>query len=624
MTGRKDRTGCNNMKHVMRKILCFIQGFMLWMPSYFALAQVGPFTGVADINMGSAQNVTAQTQISVPVNIDLTAVSGFDADALPVTETLGQYRFAISYDGSLLEPVLSNGQIPGGTSLAFTDPVVANVQLDANLSYVLIHASQVTSNTTSGLLNVASIPFLVKGEVGSTANVTLTTFDLRTPLSVIATPDTAVIGGESLNFAVTQAQININAVNTAANDADGDGLPDVWELANGLSPANPADATVDSDGDSFNVLQEYLAATNVNNINDAPQGFAGLSYVLFRDDFADNQYDDRWSIVSETPLSVFSFNEVGGQLNATLQQPTLACNHIKLASLASVDVANAVLQTTLDMPAKGLVKIGLQPYQTLSHRLEVHIDSDLQTAVLQSWENNILTEQTFALTAQDFLSPVNIRLVKNGTDYELYINDLTAAALPNVSLGSNQLQAFFDIESCQVDSGDLNLVVDLLEILLDQDADGLADAIEDPNSNGVVDTGETDPLAADSDSDGLTDGQEDINRNGIVDIGETDPVNADSDGDGFDDGVEVSSGSDPLDGLSTPSINGDVNGDGQVDTADVLTITRIAIGLLTPTAEQTLSGDVAPLVAGLPSPDGEINAADVLVITRKALGLIDF
>jgi hypothetical protein len=34
-------------------------------------------------------------------------------------------------------------------------------------------------------------------------------------------------------------------------DADRDGLPDDWELEHGLSPADPADALADPDGDGI-------------------------------------------------------------------------------------------------------------------------------------------------------------------------------------------------------------------------------------------------------------------------------------------------------------------------------------------------------------------------------------
>ena len=45
-------------------------------------------------------------------------------------------------------------------------------------------------------------------------------------------------------------------------DFDQDGMPDIWEMANGLDPLNPLDATLDSDNDGMNNLQEYLAGTS--------------------------------------------------------------------------------------------------------------------------------------------------------------------------------------------------------------------------------------------------------------------------------------------------------------------------------------------------------------------------
>lgn len=45
-------------------------------------------------------------------------------------------------------------------------------------------------------------------------------------------------------------------------DSDGDGMPDVWELANGFNPFDPSDASRDSDRDGFTNLQEYAAGTD--------------------------------------------------------------------------------------------------------------------------------------------------------------------------------------------------------------------------------------------------------------------------------------------------------------------------------------------------------------------------
>ena len=53
-------------------------------------------------------------------------------------------------------------------------------------------------------------------------------------------------------------------------DSDKDGIPDWWEMANGLDPLNPLDAVLDNDLDGFTNLQEYKNGTNPN-VPDRPQ-----------------------------------------------------------------------------------------------------------------------------------------------------------------------------------------------------------------------------------------------------------------------------------------------------------------------------------------------------------------
>ncbi|MBD8983427.1 MAG: polysaccharide lyase, partial [Bacteroides cellulosilyticus] len=41
-------------------------------------------------------------------------------------------------------------------------------------------------------------------------------------------------------------------------DSDGDGMPDAWELANGLNPNDPSDAVKDCNGDGYTNIEKYI------------------------------------------------------------------------------------------------------------------------------------------------------------------------------------------------------------------------------------------------------------------------------------------------------------------------------------------------------------------------------
>ncbi|MCK5562039.1 MAG: hypothetical protein KAJ51_15675 [Thermoplasmata archaeon] len=49
------------------------------------------------------------------------------------------------------------------------------------------------------------------------------------------------------------------------SDSDGDGMPDGWEVENGLEPMLPSDGDYDDDGDGLTNFQEFLNGTDPNN-----------------------------------------------------------------------------------------------------------------------------------------------------------------------------------------------------------------------------------------------------------------------------------------------------------------------------------------------------------------------
>lgn len=58
--------------------------------------------------------------------------------------------------------------------------------------------------------------------------------------------------------------------NNADLDDDNDGIPDLFEINNGLDPLDNSDALADADGDSYSNLEEYLGGSNINNGNALP------------------------------------------------------------------------------------------------------------------------------------------------------------------------------------------------------------------------------------------------------------------------------------------------------------------------------------------------------------------
>ena len=260
-----------------------------------------------------------------------------------------------------------------------------------------------------------------------------------------------------------------------------------------------------------------------------------------------------------------------------MQRPVSGCRRVQFLSFASVGSENAVYLAKLRMNGGGALIYGLMQGLDTNNQIEVRLQEATPYLRILSWEQAVLTDAP-AMVPTDYRNKdLNVRIVKTGTLYQIFVNHILQGALPNTGITNAGLRQFLALENCAADGTNADSQFDLVEVLIDRDGDGLADLLEDKNKNGVVDAGESDPLNPDTDSDTVPDGFDncllvpnanprDTNGDGYGNLCDTDLNN-----DGITDFLDLGRFKSVF---FTNNADADFNGDGVADFLDLGTLKK--------------------------------------------------
>jgi len=183
--------------------------------------------------------------------------------------TSGQSEFfSVTSDAtSIVEDIFFDDPSPIPVTLGFStsgDLLLDNnsdfAQLDVRASY--------SDDSFSSILNASN------GINFNSSNSNIVTVDENGRL-------TAVNSGRVLITARLEGVVAIKAVIvTLGGDMDGDGLPDSFEVANGLDPNDPIDALEDQDNDGLSAINEFNLGTDINNSDSDNDGIADNEEIV--------------------------------------------------------------------------------------------------------------------------------------------------------------------------------------------------------------------------------------------------------------------------------------------------------------------------------------------------------
>jgi hypothetical protein len=152
------------------------------------------------------------------------------------------------------------------------DSITDTGEIDFNRSNPVPVSLDLELLSTQLTPNLPSVQISVTGNLPDGSQKNLTSGQIGTVYRN-SNPEIAIVSADGLVTGLKNGQVIIAARHEGAlssveidvlfpEDADGDGLPDSYEIANGLNPNDSSDAVLDQDNDGLTNIEEFLLGTS--------------------------------------------------------------------------------------------------------------------------------------------------------------------------------------------------------------------------------------------------------------------------------------------------------------------------------------------------------------------------